>query len=112
MLRARLLDPVLRWAYGRWPLFLACGVLAYFGYHAVHGERGFLAWVDRNREIEAARLDLAQLTAEHDQLQHRIDGLKENALDRDLLEEELRKLGYVRSDEVLVLTPEDAKGAN
>ena len=112
MLRARLIDPVLRWAYGRWPLFLACAVLAYFGYHAVHGDRGLLAWLDRNREIEAARLELAQLEAERDQLQHRIDGLQEGHLDRDLLEEELRKLGYVRQNEVLVLTPEDARTAN
>jgi cell division protein FtsB len=112
MLRARLIDPVLRWAYGRWPLFLACAVLAYFGYHAVHGERGFLAWVDRNREIEAARLELAQLNAERDQLQHRIGGLQEGHLDRDLREEELRKLGYIRQNEVLVLTPGDGQTAN
>jgi cell division protein FtsB len=108
---ARLLGVPARWIVGRWPLVLTCGILAYFGYHAVHGQRGLLAWVDRNREIEAARQELAGLTAERGTLERRIKGLKPGQMDRDLLEEELRQLGYIRPGEVIVLPAPAAVGA-
>jgi cell division protein FtsB len=94
-----------RWVVGRWPLVLTSAILAYFGFHAVHGQRGLLAWVDRNREIEASRQELAGLTAEREAHERRIKGLKPGQLDRDLLEEELRQLGYIRPGEVIVLPP-------
>lgn len=97
----------LRWLRGRWPLVAAAAVMAYFGYHAIHGQRGALAWLDRNREIEATRQELARVAAERDGLERRVRGLRPNQLDRDLVEEELRALGYVRGSEAIVLTPED-----
>ena len=103
---ARLLSTPLRWLAGRWPIVLASGILAYFAYHAVHGQRGLLAWVDRSRETEAVRQELAAIQAEREAINQRIQGLKHGQLDRDLLEEELRQLGYIRPNEVIVLTPE------
>jgi cell division protein FtsB len=100
-----------RWVVGRWPLVLTSAILAYFAYHAVHGQRGLLAWVDRNREIEAARQELAGLTAEREAHERRIRGLRPGQLDRDLLEEELRQLGYVRPNEVIVLPSQPAAAA-
>ena len=50
---ANLLETVSGWLRGRW---LAVGVtliLAYFGYHALHGRYGFLAWIDTSRDLEA-----------------------------------------------------------
>jgi cell division protein FtsB len=102
----RLLAMPLRWFRGWWPLLVASAVLAYFGYHAVHGQRGFLAWIDRNREIEATRQDLAAVQDERAALERRVAGFRPGHLDRDLLEEELRKLGYIKKNEVIVLTPE------
>ncbi len=80
--------------------------LVYFGYYGIHGGRGLLAWVDLNREVEAAKLQLAELKAERSEIDRRIKGLARDAIDPDLLEEELRKLGYVADREVIVLTPE------
>lgn len=87
------------------PILLAL-LLAYFGYYGIHGGRGLLAWVDLNREVEAARLELADLKAERQDIERRVKGLERDAIDPDLLEEELRKLGYIGEREVVVLTPE------
>jgi cell division protein FtsB len=106
----RMLAFPLRWLRGCWPLLVASAILAYFGYHAVHGQRGFLAWLDRNREIEAVRQELAAVQGERAALERRIAGFRPGQLDRDLLEEELRKLGYIKRNEVIVLTPEDKLG--
>ena len=106
----RLLAMPLRWCRGWWPLLVASAVLAYFGYHAVHGQRGFLAWIDRNREIEATRQELAAVQGECAALERRVAGFRPGQLDRDLLEEELRKLGYIKKNEVIVLTPEGKPG--
>jgi cell division protein FtsB len=81
-------------------------MLAYFAWHAMHGQRGLLAWVDLNREIEASRAELGRLQSEREALERRVDGLRRDALDPDLLEEELRKLGYVAEGEVVILAPE------
>ena len=42
--------------------------LVYFGYYGIHGGRGLLAWVDLNREVEAAKLQLAELKAERSEM--------------------------------------------
>jgi cell division protein FtsB len=89
------------------PVVLALG---YFGWHAVHGNRGLLAWVDLNRELESSRAELAGLQSERQALERRIAGLKQDAIDPDLLEEELRKLGYVGDHELVILTPDRAAG--
>jgi cell division protein FtsB len=80
--------------------------LAYFAWHAVHGQRGLLAWVDLSRELEQRRAELAELRAERVAIERRVDGLRPDAIDPDLLEEELRKLGYVGERELIILTPE------
>ncbi len=93
---------------GRWPAVLATAVLAYFGYHALHGERGLLAWVDKSRDLEAARQELELVRAERAELDRDVRAFQEDRLDRDLLEEELRKLGYVYPNEVIILRPAGA----
>ncbi|MEZ5824154.1 MAG: septum formation initiator family protein [Geminicoccaceae bacterium] len=81
-------------------------VMAYFGYHAIHGERGLLAWIDHSRLVEIRRHELAELQSHRDELQSRVDGLQENRISPDLLEEELKKLGYLRRNEAVILLPE------
>ena len=85
-------------------------VLAYFGYHALHGERGLLAWMDKSRDLEAARQELNRLTSERERLERDVQAFQRDSIDRDLLEEELRKLGYVKPNEVIVLRPVEPAG--
>lgn len=98
-----LLETLARYLKGRWLAVAVTAVLAYFGYHALHGQRGLLAWIDTSRDLEAARQELARLGDERAELSRRIQAFQQDSIDRDLLEEELRKLGYVRPDELVIL---------
>jgi cell division protein FtsB len=88
---------------GRWLGFVVTAILAYFGYHALHGSYGILAWIDTSRDLHAARQELAQLKSERETLQSEVQAFQRDSIDRDLLEEELRKLGYVKPNEVIIL---------
>jgi cell division protein FtsB len=88
---------------GRWLAVAVTAILVYFGYHALHGQRGFLAWVDRSRDLEAARQELARLGSERAKVERDVHAFQRDQIDRDLLEEELRKLGYVKPNEVVIL---------
>jgi cell division protein FtsB len=98
--------PVIRAVRGRWVVVPVALTLFYFGWHAVHGDRGLIAWVDLNHELEKSKAELALLQAERQRLERRVAGLGEDALDPDMLEEELRKLGYVGERELVILTPD------
>ena len=82
-------------------------LLAYFGFHAVHGDRGLYAWLDYNRALEIKRQELSELEARRAQLENRVDAMQPNRVDPDLLEEELLKRGYVKDDEVVILAPSE-----
>ena len=71
-------------------VFLA--VSGYFGWHAVHGERGLMARDKRQADITAARTELAKAEAERDAMERRVTGLRGDRLDRDQLEERARSL--------------------
>jgi cell division protein FtsB len=96
------------WLGRRWHLLGGVLLLVYFAYHGLHGERGLYAWVDKARELEAAKLELAGLERSIGAVQRTVEGLQPDRVDPDLLEERLRRLGWVAPDEVLVLTPDAA----
>ena len=100
---ANLVEAVSQRLKGRWLAVVVTLVLVYFGFHALHGRYGLLAWIDTSRELVVARQQLAGLVAEREALQRDVQALQEDSLDRDLLEEELRRLGYVRPNEVIIL---------
>ncbi len=87
----------------RWLLLPLTLLLAYFAYHAVHGQRGLIAWMDLRREVARAERELAALEAERKRLADRVEALRPGQTDADLLESELRRLGYLRPEEVIVL---------
>ncbi len=105
-----LIEASVGWLKGRWPVVVATAIVAYFGYHALHGERGFLAWIDKSRDLEAARQELARLAERRQRLERDVQAFQRDSIDRDLLEEELRKLGYVKPNEVIILR-RDGEGA-
>ena len=100
---ANLLETVGGRLRGRWLAIVVTLVLAYFGYHALHGRYGFLAWIDTSRDLELARQELALLVAERERLEADVAAFQPDSLDRDRLEEQLRLLGYVRPNEVIIL---------
>jgi cell division protein FtsB len=88
------------------PQVLLAATIGYFGYHIIQGERGVLAWLQLEKELRIAQANVAVLNHEKDQLDHRVNLLRPNSLDPDLLEERARVLlNYARDGEMLVLLP-------
>ena len=91
---------------------LAFGLVGYFGYHMIDGDRGWLAWQRLQVELEAGRAELARLERERAELEHRVTLLRRTSLDPDLLDERARAmLSLVGPDDVIVLLndQEDAR---
>ena len=59
-----------------WLVVFAYGLAVYFGYHAVVGSRGLLAWRQLNQEIEATEQQLAAVRAERQELEDKVDRLR------------------------------------
>ena len=87
----------------------AC-IVGYFLYHTVQGDRGWLAMVQLKSQVKAAEENLAKLQKEEKDLAHRVQLLRANNLDPDLLDEQARAtMDYSKPNEIIVLTPPDKK---
>ncbi len=90
------------------PPLLGVAAMAYFAYHAMHGDRGITTWWSLRHGIEAAREELATVSAERQRLEHRVSLLRPHHLHPDILDEQARRmLNLIGPNEVIVLTPED-----
>jgi cell division protein FtsB len=90
------------------PVIAACFV-AYFLYHAVQGDRGIIAWIVLNQQIREAEATLANVSAERRVLKRRVELLRPESLDPDLLEERARAvLNFARPNELIILLGDDA----
>ncbi len=88
------------------PVVIFC-LVAYFGYHAVQGERGLLAWLAVDQELAQARATQSALAETRTNLERRVTLLRPDSLDRDMLDERAHAiLNYGREDEVIILSPE------
>ncbi len=86
------------------PTVLAVSVVGYFGYHALHGERGFLAWRELKGDLAVARTVEAQIAEQRVQLDRRTALLRADNLDPDLLDERARVLlGYGHPNDLVIL---------
>ncbi len=91
------------------PMF-CIGVLAYLAYHVFEGERGMKIWWAVDARIVKAEEEHAQKRIERERLEARVRLLREDTLDRDMLEERLRAmLNLARPDEIIIMfkTPLD-----
>jgi len=80
----------------------AC-IAGYFIYHAVQGDRGILAWMRVNQQLEQAHQELATTGAEREALEQRVSLLSNSSLDLDMLEERARiMLNFSHPDDVVV----------
>ncbi len=85
------------------PLLLVAAA-AYFGYHFFAGERGLNAWWSVNHRLELAKAEHESLRLEREKLEMRVSLMREDTLDRDLLDERLRRmLNLVQPDDVVIL---------
>jgi cell division protein FtsB len=90
------------------PQILAATLVAYFGYHAVEGDKGVKTWARLNDDLAAAKEHLTVLVAERETLEMRVGLLNRKHLDPDLLHERaLEVLNYGYPDEYIVIYPSD-----
>ena len=87
---------------------LAACMVAYFAYHALHGDRGFYAWIMLKQEKAQMLATAEAVGSERARLEHRVSLLRREHLDPDLLEERaLATLNYgTESDHIIFLAPD------
>ena len=85
---------------------IGIAAIGYFGYHALHGQRGIGDWFRLSSEIERLERRATLNRARIDVLERRVALLGEASLDRDLLDERARHvLGLAGAGEFVVLDP-------
>ncbi|MCW0232221.1 MAG: septum formation initiator family protein [Ferrovibrio sp.] len=78
--------------------------IGYFAYHAMEGEHGINAYTRLTLQIQDTRAALAEVTAERRTLERRVDLLRADGLDADMLEEQGKKvLGLLRPGDRVIL---------
>lgn len=83
----------------------AC-IAGYFIYHAVQGDRGILAWLRVNQQLEQAHQQFEATSAQRAALEQRVALLSNSSLDLDMLEERARvMLNFSHPDDVVVFLP-------
>jgi cell division protein FtsB len=84
------------------PLLGAC-LSAYFVFHAIHGDRGILAWLRLNQELKAAAAEATQAADDRAAMERRVTLLSNTSLDLDILEERARvMLNYAHPDDLVI----------
>lgn len=78
-------------------------VASYFVWHAVNGQRGIKAKEDYLAQMEVLQAERASLVKEKTAIERRIAMLRGETIDRELLEEEARRvLGRVHHSDVVI----------
>ncbi len=86
-------------------LYLVSGAaVSYFMFHAQHGARGIAARDTLKEDIRELHKELATLTAERGLWEHRLALVRDDSMDRDMLEENARaNLGRVHKNDVVIM---------
>jgi cell division protein FtsB len=88
---------------------IGASLMGYFGYHAIQGDRGLMAWLTLKQQLRHADAQLASLQDEQVTLSNRVQRMRPGSLDADLLDERTRvMLNYAQDDEVVIMHPESA----
>ncbi len=86
------------------PLMVA-GLLAYFGFHSIQGERGILTWLQLDQQIKRTAQLLEASRAEESRLERRVALLRRDNLDPDMLDERARAvLNLAAPGEIVIFT--------
>jgi cell division protein FtsB len=86
--------------------FAGLALTGYFAYNMVEGARGFDAWMRLSRRLKAEETNLTQVRAERAALALKVADMRPDHLDRDLLDERVRKvLNLVAPNEIVIMHP-------
>ncbi len=82
-------------------LFLA--LVGYFSWNATQGNRGLVAYAQRQELLAQAQADQAKAQAERDAWERRVAGLRSNHIDPDTLDERARAMLNLASPGDIIL---------
>jgi cell division protein FtsB len=74
------------------PPLIFLSLVGYFGWNAVQGNRGLVAYAERQDLLVQARAEQARALAERDSWQRRVAGLRARNIDADALDERSRAM--------------------
>jgi cell division protein FtsB len=81
-------------------------MVGYFVFHIFSGARGVVSWAKLSKEATTIEKELNDLKEENEFLENKINGMRSNNLDPDLLEEQaLNIIGFSHKDDLIVLLP-------
>jgi cell division protein FtsB len=84
-------------------LLICAGLTAYFGYFALYGRHGLVNYAKVQREAELRQADLDLLIGDRAALERRVNLLKPESIDPDLLDERARDtLGLTGPNELVL----------
>ena len=80
------------------------GVFLYFGFHLMHGDRGYFALRGVDQKLVVAKEKYSHLLAEREVLEKRVKLLRPESIDPDMLDERVRVvLGFVDPEEKVLM---------
>ncbi|MEI9410289.1 septum formation initiator family protein [Mesorhizobium salmacidum] len=89
---------------------LCVAFLAYFGFHAYHGEFGINSKYKLEAETVALQGQLVTIKARRTELERRVKLMHDGTLEKDMLDEQARKaLNLSQPDEITIMLPVSAK---
>ena len=87
--------------------FVWGGLVLYFTYYAIYGDRGLMAMRQLQNEVEQAKAQLDDVRKERARLESRTALLRPDNLDRDMLDERARlMLNYSHPDDIVIILPQ------
>lgn len=85
------------------PLFIVF-VVFYFSYHLAHGERGLFALVREQQQLAKLHQEIDTTRQARKAKEQQVAHLRDDALDLDLLDEQMRRLlGMMKPGELVVI---------
>lgn len=88
--------------------FIAFFCVAYFIYHSIQGERGWLSMLRLKQKLEDIRVELSHYQSIKDTMERRVYLLRPDSLDLDMLEERAREvLNFAKPNEVIIFEDKD-----
>ena len=83
--------------------------LAYFGFHAYHGEFGIFSKYQLEARAAELNIELAKAKAQRVELERRVQLLHDGTLEKDMLDEQARRaLNLSHADEITIMLDEPA----
>ena len=80
-------------------------LVGYFAHHLINGERGLIAFLQLNKQIQETEGNAAFLAKKRAQIENRVTLMLPDRIDPDMLEEQVRIiLGVGHPDEVVILS--------